>query len=54
MTVLGVAGFDERRGVVLDVVRGGKKRRLPAFHVWVDDPLERNAIALDDYRAWSD
>ncbi len=52
VTVLGVADMDERRGVLLDVKRAGKKRRLAAEQVWAKDKKSANAIVLDDYRHW--
>ena len=54
VTVLGVAGVDERRGILLSVKRGTKERRLLAEQVWPDDKGSANAIILDDYRYWLD
>jgi len=53
--VSGVDSVDERRGILLSVERvqqGGKRRRLPAEHVWADDEGSANAIILNDYRYW--
>jgi hypothetical protein len=53
--VLGVDSVDERRGILLSVERthhGGKRRRLPAEHVWADAEGSANAIILNDYRHW--
>jgi hypothetical protein len=53
VTVLGVAGLDDRRGILLQVRRrGGKARRVVAEHVWAAEPASANAIVLDDYRVW--
>jgi hypothetical protein len=52
--VLGIATVDERRGVLLHVLRGAKERRLLAEQVWADDKDSANAIILDDYRYWVD
>jgi hypothetical protein len=52
VTVLGVAAVDERRGVLLDVQRGDKQRRLSAEQVWADDKSSANATVLGDYRHW--
>jgi len=54
VTVLGVDEVDERRGVLLSVKRGQKKRRLLAEQVWADDEHSANAIVLHDYRYWVD
>ena len=50
--VLGVAGVDRRRGVLLSVKRGTKQRRLLAEQVWADDKGSANAVVLNDYRYW--
>ena len=52
VTVLGLDGVDERRGILLSVKRGDKQRRLPADQVWADDEKSANAIILGDYRHW--
>lgn len=53
VTVLGVADVHTRRGIVLQVRRrSGKERRVLAEQIWADDAAGRNAIVLDDYRAW--
>ncbi len=52
VTVLGVAKVDERRGILLQVKRGNKERRIIAEQVWADDKESANAIILDDYRHW--
>ena len=54
VTVLGVDEVHERRGVLLSVKRGQKKRRLLAEQVWADDEHSANAIVLHDYRYWAD
>ena len=50
MTILGVDSVDERRGVLLQVQRGDKRRRLLADQVWADDESSANATILNDYR----
>jgi hypothetical protein len=52
ITVPGVDEVHERRGVLLSVKRGQKKRRLLAEQVWADDEHSANAIVLHDYRYW--
>ena len=52
VTVLGVDNVDQRRGVLLNVKRGDKQRRLLAEQVWADDESSANAIILNDYRYW--
>jgi len=54
VTVLGVDEVHERRGVLLSVKRGQKRRRLLAEQVWADDEDSANAIVLHDYRHWVD
>lgn len=54
VTVLGVGEVHERRGVLLSVKRGGKRRRLLAEQAWADDEHSSNAIVLHDYRHWVD
>ncbi|MBN1991886.1 MAG: hypothetical protein JW953_04235 [Anaerolineae bacterium] len=54
VTVLGLAATDERRGVLLNVERGGKPRRIVADQVWADDESSANAVVLNDYRYWVD
>jgi hypothetical protein len=53
VVVLGVYGSDTRRGVLLSVKRGDRRRRIPANEIWVEDDSV-NAIVLDDYRVWED
>ena len=48
----GVDGVDQRRGVLLDVKRGDKRRRLLAERVWADEENNANATILNDYRYW--
>jgi hypothetical protein len=52
VTVLGVADIDERRGILLQVQRGGKARRVLAEQIWADETASPNALVLDDYRVW--
>jgi hypothetical protein len=52
VTVLGVDSVDQRRGVLLQVQRGDKGRRLLAEQVWADDESSANATILGDYRYW--
>ncbi len=52
VTVLGVESVDERRGILLSVKRGDKRRRLTADQVWANDEKSANAIILGDYRHW--
>lgn len=55
INVLAVDSVDERRGILLRLEclqHGGKRRRLPAEHVWADDEGNANAIILNDYRHW--
>ncbi len=54
VTVLGVDEVHERRGVLLSVKRGQKRRRLLAEQVWADDEHSANAVVLHDYRHWVD
>ena len=54
VTVLGVDEVHERRGILLSVKRGQKRRRLLAEQVWADEESSANAIVLDDYRHWVD
>ena len=52
VTVSGVDSVDQRRGILLQVRRGDKGRRLLAEQVWADDESSANATILDDYRYW--
>ena len=52
VTALGVDTVDERRGVLLQIKRGDKQRRLLAEQVWADDDNSANATILNDYRYW--
>lgn len=52
VTVLGVNTVDDRRGVLLNVERGGKTRRVEAEQLWANDSESANAVVLDDYRYW--
>jgi hypothetical protein len=52
VTVLGVESVDDRRGILLSVEHGGKRRRLPADQVWAADETSANATILNDYRYW--
>ncbi len=52
VTALDVDTIDERRGVLLQVKRGDKQRRLLAEQIWADDESNANATILDDYRYW--
>lgn len=52
VTVLGLDSVDQRRGVLFQVQRGDKRRRLLAEQVWADDEDSANAIVLDDYLHW--
>ena len=52
VTVLGLATADERRGILLNVERGGKQRRVLAEQLWANDEASPNAIVLNDYRYW--
>ena len=52
VTVLGVDSVDERRGILLRVQRGDKRRRLLAEQVWAEDEGSTNATILDNYRYW--
>jgi hypothetical protein len=53
VTVLGVAGTDEREGVRLRVRHSdGDKYEVPADQLWADDADSANAIVLEDYHAY--
>jgi len=53
VTVLGVAGTDEREGVRLRVRGGdGDEYEVLADQLWAEDARSANAIVLDDYRAY--
>jgi hypothetical protein len=54
VTVLGVADVHQRRGVLLEVKRGTRRRRLLAEQVWADERDSANAVVLNDYRYWVD
>ena len=44
----------ERRGILLSVKRGDKRRRLLAEQAWADDADSVNATVPNDYRYWID
>ncbi len=52
ITVLGIAKVDERRGILLQVQRGDKERRILAEQIYAADETNSNAIVLNDYRHW--
>ena len=52
VTVLGVSTIDDRRGILLNVERGGQKRRIVAEQLWAKDEKSANAVVLNDYRYW--
>ena len=52
VTVLGIAKVDERLGILLQVQRDDKERRLLAEQVFAADETSPNAIVLNDYRHW--
>jgi hypothetical protein len=52
VTVFGVSELDDRRGVLLNVKRGEKPRRVVAEQLWAKDKDSANAIVLNDYRYW--
>ena len=52
VTVLGVNTVDDRRGILLNVKRGDKKRRVAAEQLWASDTESVNAVVLNDYRHW--
>jgi len=52
--VLRLDSCDERRGILLAVKRGTKKRRILAEQAWANDAESANAIVLADYRYWID
>jgi len=52
VTVLGVNTLDDRRGVMLNVKRGGKTRRVVAEQLWASDAVSANTVVLNDYRLW--
>ena len=52
VTVLGVNTVDDRRGVLLNVKRGGRTRRIPAEQLWASDAETANTVVLNDYRYW--
>jgi uncharacterized Zn finger protein len=52
--VLAVYGSDPRRGLLLNVMRGKKKRRVAADQLWAVDRESTQATVLDDYRYWVD
>ncbi len=52
VAVLGVYNIDDRRGVLLNVMRGKKKRRVEADQLWAVDAGSPEATILDDYRYW--
>lgn len=53
VTVLGVAGTDEREGVQLRVCGSdGDEYDVATDQLWADDAGSANAIVLDDYRTF--
>ena len=52
VTVLSVNTVDDRRGILLNVQRAGKKRRIVADQLWAKDAESANAVVLNDYRYW--
>lgn len=52
VTVLKFGTTDERRGIMLEVQRGNKRRRILAEQIWANDEASSNAIVLNDYRYW--
>ena len=52
VTVIGVADTDNRRGVLLEIERKGKSRRVVAEQIHASDENSVNATVLDDYRYW--
>jgi hypothetical protein len=52
VTVLGVNTVDDRRGILLNVDRRGKTRRVAAEQLWAKDEHSATAVVLDDYRHW--
>lgn len=52
VAVLGVNDLDDRRGVLLNIKRGEKSRRVVAEQLWAKDEKSVNAIVLNDYRYW--
>lgn len=50
VTVLGVNTVDDRRGVPLNIERGGKSRRVAAEQLWANDAERANAVVLNDYQ----
>jgi hypothetical protein len=52
ITVLGFGTTDDRRGILLEVQYGDKKRRVLAEQLWANDKASTNAIVLNDYRFW--
>ncbi len=54
VTVLGVNDLDDRRGILLNIKRGERSRRVVAEQVWAKDEKSVNAIVLNDYRYWLD
>jgi hypothetical protein len=53
VTVAGLARVDDRRGVLLQVQRPGRRDRgVVAEQLWATDRGSVNATILDDYRHW--
>jgi hypothetical protein len=52
VTVLSFGTTDERRGILLEVQHGRKKRRVLAEQLWANDETGPNATVLNDYRYW--
>jgi len=52
VTVLSFGTTDERRGILLVMQYGDKKRRILADQLWATNEKSANAIVLNDYRFW--
>ena len=52
VTVLSFGTTDERRGILLEMQHGSKKRRVLAEQLWANDETGPNATVLNDYRYW--
>lgn len=52
VTVQGINTVDDRRGILLNVGRRGKTRRVAAEQLWAKAEQSANAVVLDDYRHW--
>jgi hypothetical protein len=54
VTVLGGADIDDRRSVLLMVLRqDGTERRVVAEQLWAEDEAGLNATILENYRSWA-